>query len=573
MGTSAAALAPPASSGSAAPSPGEPSIAALIEHFPTWAHRTCRVADRTGRLVRFRENPMQFRVNQIEDEMRRELGYAWLYQLKMRRGGLSLNTQLRNLWRIWREPNVRGLTLAHTDESLSEIFELTRRAVDHFPQHLSPMKSRERLKAVTYPRMGSRFLTMTAGSVQIGRGADLAFLHISEYAFVSDPDALHTSASQALRANGTYIRETTASSFGSVAHDDWKKCRAGETKARAVFFPWWWRDDAYLPLLDLEELDPLTAEERDLAPQIADHQLWLDREYYRRPPEAGRIRRAVLEQLKWRRDKIRELGLAHFNQEYPRDDETCWLASGDPYFDRDALLWALQKTVREPIRREWAGALWIYAEPDPNRRYLLGADVSEGVKQDRSTLHVLDAETFEQCAVYGSRTCPPEELADRAAELGKRYASAKYGPAVIVPERNSMGHTTVHQLVKVIKYPLGRLWHQAKANRAAEEKRSDLPGWRTTEETKYLALNDGAELLRSAYASDRAILRDKETVTDLLAVQRGDDGKVSLTGHDHAVGWLLAYQGRKHPVLSGLPVTKPGAVTLTPAGAAVQRKH
>lgn len=527
-----------------------PTLEDLVDRFDLFGFLNCTVADRTGAEVAFIENPMQRYVNQLEDELRAKQGYVWLYQLKMRRGGLSLNSQLRNLHRTWRKPNTRGITLAHEDESTNEIFQITRLAVLRFPEGLLPPMSRERQRAVTFPELGSRFLTGTAGAVGIGRGSDFSFLHVSEFAFVPKPKELHTAASQALRADGTYILETTASSYGSPAHLIWQDARSKRSKFRAVFFEWWWRDDAYLQLFALDELNPLDDHEKLLAKKISAFQAWLLPWYYNAKPDVAVVRRRTLEQLKWRRDKISEIGLKDFNREYPEDDTSCWLMAGEPRFDTEALKWALEHTVMDPLRRDWNGLLRIYAEPDPNKRYLIGGDPAEGVEGDRSALCVLEAESKEQVAAFSSRTAPPEELADRAATLGRMYASGRYGPAVLVPERNASGHTMLYQLLRVFKprYPKGRIWHHAQQVKGV---RTSEPGWRTTEESKYIAIDEADELLRLTAKEGRRILFDRETVEDLLSVQRGKSGTVEMTGKDLAVAWMLAYQGRKHPVSGG----------------------
>lgn len=523
-----------------------PSLADLIDRFDLFAFTNLIVSDRTGTEVPFIENPMQRFVNQLEDQIRAEQGSVWLYQLKMRRGGLSMNTQLRNLHRTWRKPNTRGITLAHEDESTNEIFQITRLAIQRFPEGLLPPMSRERQRAVTFPGMGSRFLTGTAGSTAIGRGSDFSFLHISEFAFVPKPKDLHTAASQALRADGTYIRETTASSYGSEAHEMWQETRSGRSKARAVFFEWWWRDDAYLPLHDREELDPLDDKEKELLPRLVKFQSELATWYYGIQPTKDELLMRALEQLKWRREKISEIGLTDFNREYPENDTTCWLLAGTPRFDADALIAARDRDLRKPLRTERNGELRIYREPDPNKRYLVGGDPSEGLADDRAGAVVLEYETWDQVAAFSSRTIPPEQFADVLAYLGRLYSSGRYGPAVLVPERNAAGYTVLDRLLNVMRprYPKGRVWHYTKL---VKKERTKEPGWRTTEETKYIMIDEGDELLRER----RPIIHDQETIEDLLRVQRGKNGTVELGSRDLAVGWLLAYQGRKHPVGGG----------------------
>ncbi len=545
-----------------------PSLDELIDSFDLWAYTCCTVVDREGREVPFIENAMQRRVNQIEDEMRSQVGHAWLYQLKMRRGGLSMNTQLRNLWRVWRKPNVRGITLAHEDESTREIFQITRLARDRFPEDLLPPMSREQERAVNFIEMGSKFLTGTAGSKGLGRGSDYSFLHISEFAFVPDPKTLHTSASQALRADGTYIRETTASSYGSYAHTEYQEAKAGRSAARAVFFEWWWRDDAYLPLADSDELEPLDDEEREVYPRIVEFQVWYFAHYLQIAPDIERVKRRALSQLKWRRWKVAQIGLDDFNREYPKDDTSCWLVAGTPYFDRKALQWMRTNSVRDPIRRDWNGELRIYKEPDNTKRYLIGGDPAEGKDNDRSafSIHVFDS--LEQVACFSSRTVPPEGLADRMAEMGMYYQSPHYGPAVLIPEVNSSGHTLLYQLTRVRKpaYRIDRIWHRTQLVKNVV---SDVAGWWSSEESKYIALDDGAQIIREG--AGKHLIRDQETLEDLLSVQRGKTGKVELTGKDLAVSVLLAWQGRKHRV-AGKMAPNPETGELSEAAAASRRR-
>jgi len=84
------------------------------------------------------------------------------------------------------------------------------------------------------------------------------------------------------------------------------------------------------------------------------------------------------EQILWYRRKVAEKGQALTDQEYPSDIETCFLASGRLFFDRDATARLLAES-RPPIDVRDEGRFRIYARPEFGATYLLAVDTAEGI--------------------------------------------------------------------------------------------------------------------------------------------------------------------------------------------------
>jgi hypothetical protein len=199
------------------------------------------------------------------------------------------------------------LTLAHDDDTTS----LLRRMADRFWENcrfndIQPLRKYANASLTTYPELNSEAIIAKAGSIQVGRGATLTDIHGSECAFWPDAEKIIAGATQA--GNPDIILESTPN--GSQGYF-YELCMEAKDKAgvwNLHFYPWWW-EPAYRMPLDPGEDIVFTAEEKYL---VEKHNL-------------------TAEQIKWRRYKQKELkGL--FIQEYPEDEVSCFLTSGNSFF-------------------------------------------------------------------------------------------------------------------------------------------------------------------------------------------------------------------------------------------------
>jgi len=494
----------------------------LATSYETWAPECIRIADKQLRLRPLVLNAVQREIGQAEAEELRRHGNARIYVLKGRRAGVTTDQQARAVHTCWKTPFANALTLAHTRDAMDKIFEqITKRAIDNFPPELLPTLGDRGAKEVHFANLDSHFYTATAGSGNAARGGGLVRAHLSEYAFYDAPATVRKAITPSMVPQGsTIVLETTASAFESEPHQFWREAKRGENGYRALFFPWWVCDPVNdrLPLLAPDELGKLEEDEQLLVRQHG----------------------VTLEQLKWRRHMIRQLGgLSDFLQEYPEDDESCWLTAGNLFFDGTHLR-ALKLSAPDPIETTPDGVR-IYARAD-GEQVVIGADTAEGGGGDRSTFVARSRKTWRLLADFESRSIEPKPFARLLGKTGKAYNNA-----LLVVEKNYHGITVLRELRDELRYPIGSIYHRHAHDQsnAADEKK-DRIGWATTAESQPLMLDAGRELfgaVKDGYAS----CPSASTITDAFGVRRDDKGKVSLNGKDLLVAEMLAWLGRSTP--------------------------
>ena len=101
----------------------------------------------------------------------------------------------------------------------------------------------------------------------------------------------------------------------------------------------------------------------------------------------------------------------------------------------------VQNAVTEPTERLklFNGELWRFANPIPNRYYIMGVDTAPEHGEDKSAVTVWDYETLEQVAEYRGQ-CKVLDFIKVVKVLATQY------PGMIVVESNSYGNQVVEQL-------------------------------------------------------------------------------------------------------------------------------
>jgi hypothetical protein len=273
--------------------------------------------------------------------------------------------------------------------------------------------------------------------------------------------------------------------------------------------------------------------------------------------EIALIRRwgLTLGQIKWRRQKRRDLG-AHFAEQYPEDDVTCFLASGRCCFDTEALRAAQARIAAAPaavsvtaltgMRGEALpiapARLVVWAKPEEGRQYVIGADVGEGLAGgDASAAVVLDKESGAQAAELHGRIAP-ERFGHLLAALGKWY-----NWAWVAVERNNHGHSTLNTLRNVCRYP--RLYTHVRYDHMGRS--APVLGWPTDQATKPILVDD----LAAAIASGALRMMSADLVDECFTFVTTDSGSQEAAEGKHddrvmAIG--IAWQVRKRPTARGL---------------------
>ncbi len=355
--------------------------------------------------------------------------------LKARKQGISTLKCAEYFYETCFRENSRSTVLAHDLRTAGELLSKIHFAYDHLPVFLRPIvgesgrKNRTGLSFTSRPDgspLNTTYNIGTAGNKELGRGWDIDNLHLSEYAFYDAPEAIIKGAMEAMRIGGNVSIESTANGFNDF-HRIWEEAQSGYGQFKPHFFAWF--DDPtdmveHVSPKELEELTPLELETQKTY-KLTDNQ------------------------IVWYHQKARDLRES-VRQEFPDTPESAFIASGSPVFDVDKLQLLKKKAEAvTPVAVEESGQLVIWRKFDPaeNKRYIIGADTSQGVPGgDFSHAVVIDNETYEDVAALHGRWTP-NVFAKKLGALGLRY-----GNALIAVERNNHGHSVLNTLTNVLYY-------------------------------------------------------------------------------------------------------------------------
>ena len=439
-----------------------------------------KITDKQSNLFTFKPNHVQ-RIIEGSDARRK-------ITLKARQFGITTEAVLRRFDScIWNK-NRTVCILAHKQDVLEKIFNIVKTAYKHLPDPLKPKLDRGSGSKYEYrfPELNSTIYT----ALEV-RGGTVHELHISEAAFI--PDSRIRATLQAVPLDGIAEFESTANGLNHF-YDLWGETDDGYTR---FFFPWFMHADYQI------RTEPLTLtddEQRLIAYSLTKYGIALSHE-----------------QIAFRRYKIKEFrnNFQHFIQEYPEDDQSCFLSSGNNPMNTALLKEKLQSaTTSFKVENE----IRIYKPFDKTKSYVIGADVAEGVRKDYSVATCICVEDKEEVAFFRGHI-KPEDFAEVLNTMGRKYSRAGLWPFLIV-ERNNHGHAVILKLKETLCYP--NLW-------VAPDGRI---GHYTTTVTRPLLLDAFIEVMDDGMFKfhSKEIFSECLTLVDNKGKIEAEDGK-----HDDAV--------------------------------------
>lgn len=365
------------------------------------------------------------------------------------------------------------------------------------------------LLELSYPSLGSKIESSTASSSGSGRGAGYAEQLWDEVPFsrlnLFEQEVLLSGLTEASRLTPLWML-STPNGRNDIFWKTWDGSARGENDWVRIFCPHWvdhqcrsgW-DPGSEPLSGeevLEVLETQTDEEKDAVEQ-----------FHRRYAQRFDVHlegRELAERLHWRRLKKRTLKDL-FPQEYPEDEDTCWVVQGFNFFDLQAISRQRAQARQIVVRSAYGDALTVWVEPEKGHHYIVAVDAGAGVGRDYSVALVLDAETCEFVAELSSNRLGTTMFMDIVIPM----LCLPYNRATLAIESNSIGDGMVqHARRNLGYYPM----YRHRPNRLAA--RPDLRfGFPTTGGSRVAAL----ERLRSAIVEDEVAVNSPRVLSEMLS--------------------------------------------------------
>jgi hypothetical protein len=533
-------------------------LSRLRNDFPLFAIKQLYIITKEGTLDLFKLNRAQRRLWALVKERMDEGKPVRIYILKARQLGFSTLISAIIFWFVALHRYKTSLMVSHDLQSAEQILGKLKIFWTRMSDSIRPdqkLSNRKELYLTNKDGTGneSRVIVQTADNVHLGASMTIHAAHLSEFAryekVQKDVRLAWATLEQTVpyKKNTMIFLETTAWGFG-FAKDVWDDPDNGFDK---VFVSWVAGDeyttDTPLKMGELfdvmdspygDEIETLEHVKRELQfwyPDEAKEETWVAEE--------------SLKRLRWRREKIHggfngDLGL--FRQEYPITPHEAFLTSGSAVFDNLKLSDIMQalREEEEPTRFRWdqergaflpaprSGNLHIWQEPQRDKSYLIGVDVSEGlIDGDESAVQILETPSMSQVGRW-SGLISPDDLADLVAWLGHHYNTA-----AICVEVNGPGYATNLRLAKQLYYPLMYRREVFDSTKIGFQKKW---GFQTNKQTKQILIGT----LREALSKDTIRIRDIYTAKQMAHYVLNNEKYEAAAGYhdDTVIALALALQ-------------------------------
>lgn len=249
--------------------------------------------------------------------------------LKGRQQGLSKEIDADQLADCIKK-STNAVVISHEKEATRRLFAAVRYYVDNMK--VKPAVSIDSKSEMKFPKTGSSYFIGTAGQKAFGRGDTIDRAHLSEAAFYANLEMILAGIAEAAEYGQIDI-ETTPNGREHF-YDLWQKAKAGLSPYTPIFIPWFLHEEYTSEAMTEKEINGLSPAVRALF-LIPDEEFeWTDqeKELWKRVDHEWNIQLTV-GHMKWRRYKIWDKGDLFF-QEYPEDDESCFLQNGRSVFKK-----------------------------------------------------------------------------------------------------------------------------------------------------------------------------------------------------------------------------------------------
>lgn len=410
----------------------------------------------------------------------------------------------------------------------------------------TPIKSQNQQKIVFQHAGGATSEILSESqSENAGRGDSLSVLIMDEVAFYQSEKMVRSIVASAQptlnKTGGQMIIISTpngTSGKGAYYYEQVMGARSGEKGTKYLEIDWWEIPD------DHRIQGPKKGFNKKLAEAIRGR-------YYYNPAVKKKfkeffdpIARDQFNDNEWLRSSYQDLGATTYRQEILHD----FIIAGDKVFNED-ILDKVELTIKEPIRRDKFGTeqiegWWVWKDPVPGHRYILGVDVGTGTGSDYSSIEVIDVADYEQVAEYKGFISTPNFV--RLI----RNAAKWYNEGYIVVESNSVGESIFNGLYYSENEPYNNMFKQMKKKNNV----SRYTGWITDVKTRKLIVNDFIDWITVDELWDTIKIYSRRLWLEMTTwVWTGGNKAEHAQGcHDDSImGFAIAMYNRNKAIISG----------------------
>lgn len=491
----------------------------LKYNFEYYAPKLLRIRTKEGKLVNFDLNTMQKKIDATIERLKTEGKPVRLIILKYRQGGASTYTEGRIFHSTTMNHLTNSLIVAHEEAASTNLFNMSKMFYDELPNELKPMRKNSNSKELVFenptasteekrdnPGLRSRIKISTANNEDAGRSATVHNLHASEVAFWKNAEKVMLSLMQAVpnTPNTMVILESTANGVGGYFYDQWQRAKKGESDFVPLFFAWFEEPEYEM---DVPHDFTPTQEETELIRQY---------------PEI------TMRKIVWRRWCIANNcggDVEKFKQEYPSNDTEAFLVSGRPRFDIKALSEYLNQCMdgvtgylEDGFTKHPKGYVEVWEYPKASKSYYIGADVAKGLITGDYSAGVVIDDDYNIAAIWHGHI-DPDLFANELIKLGNWY-----NEALVVVEENNHGLSVLNAM----KERYSNLYKRTTHNKVTDQIKEEL-GWYTSDQTKRLAIDHFAKLIR-----ERKIgVRSRKMIQECMTYVLDDTGKTNAQEGSH----------------------------------------
>tara|TARA_R110002110_G_scaffold178284_2_gene383267 strand:+ start:119 stop:1705 length:1587 start_codon:yes stop_codon:yes gene_type:complete len=192
----------------------------------------------------------------------------------------------------------------------------------------------------------------------------------------------------------------------------------------------------------------------------------------------------------WFKKETRNMSRRQIAQEL----ECNFNVSGETVIHPDDIQWYLERTTPPEYRTGFDRNYWIWKRYNPEKPYLIVADVARGDGKDNSAFHIFEVETMEVVAEYIGKPTP-DDFSDILYNV-----AAEYGSPIVVIENNNIGFAV---LKKLQDKGYHNLYYSTKGEHqyvdpvSAQWQSNVIPGFTTSSKTRPLIVAKMEEFMRN----------------------------------------------------------------------------